>query len=321
MTVKAVGELIRFDWATKKLLRSKANFGILEGFLSELLHEDLLIQEILESESNREFERDKFNRVDLLVKNAKGELIIIEVQNEMEADYLKRMIYDTAKVITEHLGKGDAYHRVVKVISVNIVYFDLGQGVDYLYHGTTAFIGVNQHDRLKLSSRQEALYRKTEPWELFPEYYIIKVNQFNDIAKTTLDEWIYFLKNESLPPRHTAKGLKAAEEVLAVMKLPETERIAYNKYLEDLHYQASMLVTNYEAARLEGEQKGKLEGRLEGKLEGLREGKLEGQREERLTSARKLLLKGYPIEKITELLDLEPELRGILADEACRDEN
>lgn len=54
-------KLISFDWAMKKLLRSKANFEILEGFLSELLKEDIRIQEILESEGNQETIRDKFN--------------------------------------------------------------------------------------------------------------------------------------------------------------------------------------------------------------------------------------------------------------------
>ena len=34
-------KLVRFDWAMKRLLlQNKANFDILEGFLSELLHED-----------------------------------------------------------------------------------------------------------------------------------------------------------------------------------------------------------------------------------------------------------------------------------------
>ncbi len=60
-------KLISFDWAMKKLLRSKANFEILEGFLSELLKEDISILEILESESNKEDSKDKFNRVDLKV--------------------------------------------------------------------------------------------------------------------------------------------------------------------------------------------------------------------------------------------------------------
>jgi hypothetical protein len=55
--------LVRFDWAMKKLLRNKANFSILEGFFSELLRRDITIQNILESESNKQTDDDKYNRV------------------------------------------------------------------------------------------------------------------------------------------------------------------------------------------------------------------------------------------------------------------
>ena len=68
---------IRFDWAIKKLLRQIANFEILEAFLSELLLEDVKIVEVLESESNQTNTYDKQNRVDVLVKNSAGELVII----------------------------------------------------------------------------------------------------------------------------------------------------------------------------------------------------------------------------------------------------
>jgi len=131
--------LISFDWALKRLLRSKANFEVLEGFLSELLKEPIHILEVLESEGNKVTQDDKFNRVDLKVKNAQGELIIIEVQFDREYDYLQRILYGVAKVITEHLQESMSYTHVVKVISVNILYFDLGQGEDYIYHGTTRF--------------------------------------------------------------------------------------------------------------------------------------------------------------------------------------
>ncbi|MCI5220550.1 MAG: hypothetical protein D3914_15495, partial [Candidatus Electrothrix sp. LOE2] len=90
-------KLISFDWAMKKLLRSKANFEILEGFLSELLREDIRIQEVLESESNKENSRDKYTRVDLKVKNARGDIIIIEVQYDREFDYLQRIFFGTAR--------------------------------------------------------------------------------------------------------------------------------------------------------------------------------------------------------------------------------
>ena len=48
----------------------------IEGFLTELLKEEITILEVLESEGNKENKQDKFNRVDLKVKNDKEELII-----------------------------------------------------------------------------------------------------------------------------------------------------------------------------------------------------------------------------------------------------
>ncbi|MCI5142474.1 MAG: Rpn family recombination-promoting nuclease/putative transposase, partial [Candidatus Electrothrix sp. ATG1] len=144
-------KLISFDWAMKKLLRSKANFEILEGFLSELLKKEIRILEVLESESNKETRRDKFNRVDLKVRDEQDEILIIEVQYEREFDYLQRILFGTSKVITEHLEEGSPYSEITKVISVNILYFDLGQGNDYIYHGTTSFQGLHEQDLLQLS--------------------------------------------------------------------------------------------------------------------------------------------------------------------------
>ena len=95
--------LIRFDWAIKRLLRNKADFTVLEGFLAELLKEDVFIESILESESNQRIDLDKFNRVDILVKNSKDELVIIEIQNQNEYDYFHRMAYGASKVLTSRL--------------------------------------------------------------------------------------------------------------------------------------------------------------------------------------------------------------------------
>lgn len=94
-------KLIRFDWAVKKLLRNKANFVVLEGFLSELLFDDIKIQKILESEGNQETDEDKYNRVDILTQNSKNELVIIEIQNTYEIDYFHRMAFGAAKALTE----------------------------------------------------------------------------------------------------------------------------------------------------------------------------------------------------------------------------
>lgn len=235
--------LIRFDWAIKRLLRNKANFNVLEGFLSELFRSDIKINKILESESNQKASDDKFNRVDLLVEDYKGELMIIEIQNQNEFDYFQRMIYGTAKVISEYINLGESYENIKKVYSINIVYFDLGQGADYVYHGRTDFKGLHKSDTLKLSDKQKEMFGKSEPFEIFPEYYVIKVNQFDDVAKDTLDEWIYYLKNNEIPEEFKAKGLSQAREILKMDNLTESERAQYIRHLENLSYKASMVRT------------------------------------------------------------------------------
>ncbi|MCU0445973.1 MAG: Rpn family recombination-promoting nuclease/putative transposase [Microscillaceae bacterium] len=244
-------KLIRFDWAVKKLLRNKANFVILEGFLSELLFEDVKIQKILESEGNRETDEDKYNRVDILTQNAKNELVIIEIQNTYEIDYFHRMAYGSAKALAEHLSLGQAYSEIKKVISINVVYFDLGQGKDYIYKGKTNFEGLHEKDTLQLSIQQKLTFAKKEVADIFPEYYIIKVNQFNDIAIDTLDEWIYFLKNSEVKDEFSAKGLAEAKEVLDIMRLDKEQQYGYNRYLDYLHLKASEALS----LRVEAEEK------------------------------------------------------------------
>jgi predicted transposase/invertase (TIGR01784 family) len=236
-------KLIQFDWAIKRLLRNKANFVILEGFLSELLFENIKIEQILESESNQDVDDEKFNRVDILTQNSKKELIIIEIQSTYEIDYFHRMAFGTSKSITENLKRRAKYSEIKKVISISIVYFDLGQGNDYIYKGKTDFRGLHQNDLLGLSEKQKSTFLKENVSDIFPEYYLIKVNQFNDNAKDTLDEWVYFLKNSEVKDNFKAKGLKEAEEVLDIMRLEKDDQYGYNRYLDSLHLKESEIFT------------------------------------------------------------------------------
>ena len=236
-------KLISFDWAIKRLLRNKANFVVLEGFLSELLFDTIKIEQILESESNQESDDDKFNRVDILTQNSKNELLIIEIQSTYEIDYFHRMAYGVSKSISENLKKSQKYAEIKKVISVNIVYFDLGQGQDYIYKGKTDFVGLHQKDLLGLSDKQRTTFLKESISDIFPEFYLLKVNQFNDNAKDTLDEWVYFLKNSEVKDEFRAKGLKEAGEVLDIMRLEKEDEYGYNRYLDSLHLKASEMFT------------------------------------------------------------------------------
>ncbi len=234
---------VRFDWAIKRLLKQRTNFGILEGFLSELIGEDIKIIEILDAEGLKENEEDKYNRVDVLVKNSKDELIIIEVQNSYAIDYFLRILYGISKAITEFLKEGSPYGKVKKVISVNVVYFELGQGSDYVYRGTTNYRGIHDNKLLDLTAAQEKYFKKKKVEDVYPEIYLIKVNTFDDVAKNTLDEWIYFLKNSEIKQEFSAKGLKEADETLKVANMSDEERREYNRFVEVLSDRASIAET------------------------------------------------------------------------------
>jgi predicted transposase/invertase (TIGR01784 family) len=260
--------LVRFDWAMKKLLRNKANFEILEGFISELLLQDVKIQNILESEGNRQSADDKYNRVDLLTEIDGCELVLIELQVEGQYDYFHRMLYGTSKLITDYMDSGFSYDKVRKIVSINIVYFDLGHGEDYVYKGLTDFRGIHTNDLLNLSvmQKKEFIHLKIVS-DIFPEYYILKVNGFNDVAKNSLDEWMFFLKNSEIKSEFKAKGLCKAAVVLDIMKLSKKDRAEYESYIEDRRVTESSVKTSWIEGKLEGKLEGKFEGKLEGKVE------------------------------------------------------
>ena len=262
-------QLVRFDWAIKKLLRNKANFEILEGFLSELLKQEVRIEKILESESNRSSADNKQNRVDLLTEIGSGELVLIELQVEAQYDYFHRMAYGVSKLIADNMDSGFSYEMVRKVISVNIVYFDLGHGEDYVYKGATDFKGIHKNDLLQLTVIQRGKFSNIDAVsEIFPEYYILKVNEFDNLAKDTLDEWIYFFKNSEIKNEFKAKGLQKAAEELDILKLSKEERAEYDSYIEERRVDESSIKTSW----VEGKIEGKIEGKFEVAMEMIKDG-------------------------------------------------
>lgn len=307
---------IRFDWAVKRMLRDKANFDVLEGLITVLLGEKITIDEILESEGNQINEEDKFNRVDIKAKDSKGDIIIVEVQLTTQLFYLERILYGVAKAITEHISLGQRYSQVKKVYSINILYFDLGKGADYLYHGINTFKGVHTGDTLQINVKENNVIKMKAPEEVFPEYFLIRVNEFNDIAKSPIEEWLDYLKNGRIKEDTTTPGLAEARKKLQYMQMSRADQIAYERHLDALMVQNDA----FETAKLEGRAAGIEEGRIaglqEGRAAGIEEGRAagieEGRASERMSNAQKLKAKGVPIEIISDSLGLTIEEIGKL---------
>lgn len=297
---------IRFDWAIKRLLRQKANFDVLEGFLTVFIGEEVKIVEILESEGNQQTPDDKFNRVDIKARNSKGEIILVEVQNTSELYYLERILYGVAKAITEHIHLGDTYKEVKKVYSISILYFDIGKGADYLYVGQNKFIGVHTNDQLVITAKEKGALVQKSPAEIFPEYILVRVNEFDKVAVTPLEEWVAYLKSGVIKENTTAPGLQEARKKLQYYSMTDAERYAYDEHLNAVMIQNDVLGNAREEGlaegRAEGLTQGRAEGLTQGRAEGLAEGRAEGRAEAKKDIVKSMLSNGLSVEQAANIV-------------------
>ena len=124
------------------------------------------------------------------MKNSRDEVIIVEVQYDRDYSFLHRILWGTSRVVTEHLHEGDDYLRVHKVISVNLIYFDLGEGEKYIYYGSTSFRGIHKNDLLQLRATEKNELDKNSVQQICPEYYLVKINRFDDLYQIILQNML-----------------------------------------------------------------------------------------------------------------------------------
>ena len=268
---------VRFDWAVKRMLRDKANFGVLEGLITVLLGEKITIEEILESEGNQEAEDDKFNRVDIKAKDSNG-IIIIELIIAKDLFTIEKILYGTAKTITAHIPNYK-YNSDSKVFSIIISYYNLNGGNWYFQQG----------------------YRNSI------NYRFLMVPRFTGIATTPIEEWLDYLKNGRIKDDTTTPGLAEAREKLQYMQMSRADQLAYERHLDALAVQSDA----FDAARIEGHAEGRAAGIEEGRAVGIEEGRAvgieEGRAKEKLDIARNLKSLGVTVNDIAKATGLNAE--------------
>jgi len=302
--------LVSFDWALKNILRDKANFGVLEGMLSSLLNDNISICNLLESESNREGETEKYNRVDLLVENQAGELIIIEIQYDRYAHYLERLLFGVSRCIVDNIGSGEDYSKIRKIICISIIYYPFSEGEeDYEFHGSTEFYGRQSQKHLQLKHiKLEALYDPCEPLRevnIFPEYYLIEIEHFKDLISKPFDEWIYFFKHSEIKEEFTAPGMQEAREKLDYLRMEESKQHAYRRYKKSLVDEREAINTARMDGWVDGHVEGHEEGREIGREEGRTIGRAEGEARERANILQRLLENGLSEVEAKRILGIE----------------
>jgi hypothetical protein len=283
--------LISFDYAVKFLLRGKSSddFVILNGFLSELMGRKIEVTDILESESNKSAPDEKTNistplndrRVDLKAQIDGGEFAVFEIQFLQKFDFLGRVLYGVSRSILEQVYSGELCN-IKKVHSINVAYY-MKSKREYLFTGKFGgFHGVHFEEE-SIQFAQAADEKSEELVEIHPEYYLILPDMFDEKLRGKFDEWIYVLKKSKVRDDFTAAGIKEAKAKLDYLSMPPDERLAYERYMDSIRSQNSIVIA--------AEVRGKVEGRAEGRAEGA-------------ANVLELLNQGIPIDEIKRRMGL-----------------
>ena len=149
------------------------------------------------------------------------------------------------------------------------------------------------------------------PTDVFPEYYIVRVNEFNDVARTPLEEWLDYLKNNRIKDDTRTPGLKEARQRLLYLTMSDADRKAYLAHMDNLRVQKDVLDSAKLEGLIEGKAEGRIEGIKEGRIEGIREGKIEGKAEGKIEGktevAKNMKSAGLAVQTIMQFTGLTQE--------------
>lgn len=158
--------------------------------------------------------------------------------------------------------------------------------------GQNNFVGLHTQDHLIISTKEKDTIVRKSPSEIFPTYILVRVNEFNKVAKSPLEEWVEYLKNGVISPDTQAPGLQEAREKLKYYSMSDAERYAYDEHINAIMIQNDVLGN--------------------ARLEGMEEDRAEGRAEEKNNIARKMLANGFSIEQIALITGLtEQEIKGL----------
>lgn len=255
-------KIVSFDWAIKYLLKDKGNYDIVEGFISALLksqgyNSDFKIVALLDTESNKEESMLKRTLADLIVEDEDHNQYIVEIERQITTMFIHKAVFNTSRLIVDHVSSGANVFQVKKVFHITLLYFDLGEGS--LYHGKTIVKDVDTGQRLSFYIRDRENNREYEALNILPEYFFISIPNFNDVIKREIDEWLYVMKHEEVRPEFKSQHIEKVINKLGVLKMTKAQRDEYFFYAKQLH-------THQDNIQI-AEERGRTEGRTEEKIE------------------------------------------------------
>ncbi|MGX6959690.1 MAG: hypothetical protein ACIPMY_00135 [Rickettsia endosymbiont of Pentastiridius leporinus] len=155
-----------------------------------------------------------------------------------------------------------------------------------MYHGKTIFRELDKKHPIDLHI-EDMGGRIFDAYNVFPEYFVISVPNFNYIVKDELDEWLYAVKHSEVKEDFKSPYMKKVAERLNILKMTIKEQIIYRAYMNKSFKERDYIVSAEE--------------------KGLEKGLEQGIKQKALRTAKKMLADNEPIVKIVKYTDLSIE--------------
>ena len=98
---------------------------------------------------------------------------------------------------------------------------DEKENTDFIYYGSTELVGF--HTKKPLVLHEAIVKKEKQPIitskDVFPEYYMIYVEKFNDMINEDIDEWVYFFKHGEIREDFQSPGIKLIAKKLDYMMM------------------------------------------------------------------------------------------------------
>ena len=238
-------------------------------------------------------------------KTKDNQTVIIEIQLCGNIDFLKRIFYYASKNIVNELKEGEDYRILPRIISINLLNFNLDFGDEGQPHRCFKLIDTKNHN-VDLDFIQMHILEV----QRFIE--IIEQSTTDELKKNKLLTWMKFFTSKNL--KAIEKELKEANPIMTKV-IEEYKRFtsddklmrAYDARDAFLLGQKIMLNREREEGLKEGIEKGIKKGIKKGKLEGIKEGIEKGKLAEQISMAKTMKSKNMDINLISEITGLSIE--------------
>ena len=282
------------DLFARYLLGKNGNEDLLTDLVNSTLREfnfeevkDLEIIDPFNLSENIEL---KESIIDIKAKTKNNETVIIEFQLCGNIDFLKRIFYYISKNVVNEVKEGENYNNVQKIISINLLDFNLKFGDKGKAHRCFKLI-----DTKDLNISLDLIQIHILEVKRFIE--IIKNSTKEELKKNRLLSWMKFFTSDNL--ELIEDELKEENQIMSKVIEEYRKFTSDDKMMRAYAAREAFLVGQKMMLRRERE-----DGFDEGKLEGIKEGKLEGIKEGQISMAKSMKTKNLDINLISEITGL-----------------